>query len=144
MKPIKLTIIFSMFLAIVSCSNEFEYKSKEILESKPHQLELNLDEKWIVDKEMMIAIKKIESDIKNFNGSTVESHNKLGKAVHLNLKQLTSSCTMTGQSHEELHKWLLPFFDLNDELEKATTIEGAITNLEDMNYELIVFTTYFK
>jgi len=144
MKTIKLTILLSMLLAIVSCSNEIEYKSEDIITAQPHNLVLNGTEKWTVNPEMMVHVNKIKSEITNFEGTTTKDYNELGKTIQSNLKQLTKSCTMTGESHDELHKWLLPFFDLNDYLKKSATVENGEGMLEKMKYEMAVFATYFE
>jgi len=149
MKTIKLTILFSMLLTIVSCSNnaesvEVKYITEDIIKANPHNLKLNESKKWAVNTEMMVHVNAIDSKIKAFKGTTLKDYTDLGKTIHFNLRKLTKSCTMTGESHDELHKWLLPFFDLNDYLKKSATVENGEGMLEKMKYEFAVFNTYFE
>ncbi len=93
---------------------------------------------------MMVSIKKMEKNINEFEGDNVSNFKDLSKTTKANLSHLTASCTMTGQSHDELHKWLLPFFDLNSDLSKTENTNDGSKIVEDLQYELFVFNLYFE
>lgn len=144
MRLIKIIATLVLILTISSCSESQKYNAEDVLKEAPHQLELNEGEKWVVDKEMMVSIKSMEKSILDFKGNEISGFHNLSKTIKSNLSELTSSCTMKGQSHDELHKWLLPFFDLNFVLMETENSDEANQALESMEYELFVFGVYFK
>jgi hypothetical protein len=144
MKLTKIITSLILFIAVNSCSENVEYSAKNILKEAPHQLELDEGEKWIVDEGMMISIVEMENSVNDFEGNQISDFQTLSKSIKSNLSGLTSNCTMKGQSHDELHKWLLPFFDLNGELKEANDSDKSINIVKEMKYELFVFRVYFK
>ena len=72
----------------------------------PNGLSLNDEQKWIVNREMGSHFEAMESDIRNFIPS--DDIVALQSRLQDNISQLTSKCTMKGQAHDELHKWLVP------------------------------------
>lgn len=79
---------------------------------------LNKGEKWKVDDNMMEHIRNMEKDVIAFAGNSDKNYTKLATQLKTNLDLLTSNCTMKGQAHDELHKWLVPYIELVDNLEK--------------------------
>ena len=69
----------------------------------------------------MEHIRRMEEKVIEFEG---ENYNALSESLMEDINQLTANCTMTGQAHDELHKWLLPYIDLVDELEKTKDKES--------------------
>ena len=51
---------------------------------------------------------------------------------------------MTGQAHDELHKWLLPYIDLVAELSDAKAETEAAKQFENIQNSFITFNQYFK
>jgi len=56
---------------------------------------------------------------------------------------LTPNCTMTGKSHDELHKWLLPYIDLVKGLSEAKDETEAARQLENIQISLNTYNQYF-
>ena len=144
MRVVNLIMAFTLLLVIVSCTEAVKYNAEEVLTAAPHGLQLDNGEKWIVDEGMMVSIKDMEKTINDFDGHEVADFKYLSKTTKINLSNLTSSCTMKGQSHDELHKWLMPFFDLNKAMKKTNKVEEGQITLENMKYQLFVFSVYFK
>lgn len=149
MKTIILVLIGSALL-VASCStNEGnEIQSNDIRESSMNvendhveKLQLNQGEKWKVNEEMMPFIKTSEELIINFSGS---DYKNLATELKAQNKSLISSCTMTGEPHDELHKWLHPHLDLVKALESAESEEEANSIITDLNNSFILFNTYFQ
>lgn len=108
---------------------------------------LDKGEKWLVVPEMMAFIKNIENGVIEFSKkeyATFEDHKKLSKIIDKNLEDLTSNCTMTGQAHDELHKWLLPFLDLASEYAESEYIEDAKASFQKIKQSFKEFNLYFK
>ncbi len=103
---------------------------------------LNDGQKWKVVPDMLQIIRNMEADIEAYSDTT--GFDILSKRLAKNIDSLTSNCTMTGQAHDELHKWLLPFIDLVNESkeEKTATEQAELLVRLKASYEL--FNTYFE
>lgn len=138
-----------LFAAILfGCDAESTKSSTEKTEvtdqNTPHDLSLNNGERWMVDDHMMQIIKEIEEAVVSFDGNQLNEIEEL--AVHISdlIDELTSNCTMEGQAHDELHKWLLPFIDLSDELSNSEDVPSAIAFVDQMKTEFEIFNRYFR
>ena len=75
---------------------------------------------------------------------TIDDHTDLSDSLSTLISDLTANCSMKGQAHDELHKWLLPFIDMNKGLKASSTLESAAETLEKLKIELTIFNTYFE
>ena len=105
---------------------------------------LNNGQKWKVVPPMMAHIRNMETDAKSFEGSTLAEHKTLATKLQTNLNLLTSNCTMTGQAHDELHKWLLPYIGMVNDFAKAETKEDAAAYAAKIKESFTVLNTYFE
>jgi hypothetical protein len=105
---------------------------------------LNNGERWTVDENMMAHIRSMESEVEDFSGSAVPEYKMLAESLAKKLDLLTSDCTMKGQAHDELHKWLLPFIDLVDVFSKSETEQVAQDNLQEIKASFVEFNKYFQ
>lgn len=148
----KLTIgiIAALLLVITTNCTSTESKSEQVIEQvvehveNSHDLKFDGEKKWLVDPEMMVAIRKMETEIDNFDGTSMDEFNKHAEAISELIGDLTSNCTMKGEAHDELHKWLLPFIDMNDELLESTSEKNAASIVEKQRNEIEVFNAYFN
>lgn len=122
------TLSFTLFACNTSTTtNEELLVEQEILtEENNHEHEavvLNKGEKWKVVEDMLIFIRNMEEAVAKFDGEQSEDYTALAKTIDENIIELTSSCTMEGQAHDELHKWLVPFIGLSEQFDVATELE---------------------
>jgi hypothetical protein len=89
---------------------------------------------------MMEHIRNMENDIVAFTNKSDKNYTQLASKLKANLDLLTSNCTMKGQAHDELHKWLVPYIDLVDSLEKENTDE----QFKAIQHSFETFNQYFK
>ena len=108
------------------------------------QIEVVNGEKWVVNKSMMGFIKNIEKNVKQFDGKTLEDYKSLSVKINKDLRLVTSSCTMTGQGHDELHKWLLPFLDISKEFTNSKTLKDAQENYQVIKHSFNLVDKNFK
>lgn len=159
---IKLALLVAAVLGInFSCSNPVKKETSEspVTEITPpvqeseHQhsnsdsIELNNGAKWTVVPEMMKFIRVMESDINHFaetKKTELQDFQQLGAALQKNIDLLTSNCTMEGKAHDELHKWLLPYIDLVDKLNKSQNSDEAIKTFEALKNSYHTFNIYFQ
>ena len=82
---------------------------------------------------MMVSIRNMEKDVVSFDKENLENYQLLAANLKKNLDLLTSNCTMTGQAHDELHKWLMPLietvkdFSKDKSTEHFTAIQNSFT-----------------
>jgi hypothetical protein len=141
----KILSILIITILFFSCKTD---KKEEII-LKPNkftniQIEVLNGEKWVVDKPMMDIIVNIKKDVMQFDGKTLEDYNNLSNKIKKHLDVLTSSCTMTGQGHDELHKWLLPFLDISKEFAKSKTLKDAQENYQVIKHSFGLVDENFK
>ena len=68
----------------------------------------------------------------------------ISENLQKNVDLLTSNCTMKGKSHDELHKWLLPYIDLVKELSEAKDETKAAKQFEYIQTSFSTFHQYFQ
>lgn len=143
---------FSLMLS--SCGNSTNEKSNnqtEVAEHNEHHhddeseaIELNNGEKWEVDANMITYIRNMENDVISFAKVEQKDYKSLSEKLQSNIDLLTSNCTMKGKAHDELHKWLLPYMDLVDELSVAEDKIEAEKQFQNIQSSFKTFNHYFQ
>ena len=155
---IKFISIVTLSIFLFSCGNPPAEKVEEVKEGKAeaveqeeHQTEgetealvLNDGEKWKVNEEMMPPITNIDMHIKDFNVSNQKDYGLLAADLQENISSLISSCTMKGKSHDELHKWLVPFIGSVNDLAEAKDDDEAAEKFEAVQASMTTFNEYFE
>ena len=151
----KITILISLIsLFLFSCGNTSNEKSKEQTETVTHEehqhnaeiqtIELNNGEKWKVDANMITHIRNMKNDVISFAKVEQKDYKVLSEKLQASIDLLTSNCTMTGQAHDELHKWLLPYMDLVEELSEAEDKIEAEKQFQEIQTSITTFNHYFQ
>lgn len=144
----KYLLPYSFLLAILlintACSNEQTAQESELPRQNPHAIELNGENKWKVDPDMLFHIRSMEEKTAEFSASGDANFRALSTELNEDIHLLTSNCTMSGKAHDELHKWLLPFIDLVGELEKSNGKDDAVKRLKAIEASFKEFNTYFQ
>ena len=144
MRSINYIAAIGLASLIIGCSNNEEAQKKSDSERNTYNIELVNDEKWSVNKEMMVHIKNMESDIEVTSNESSPNYEDLGSKLDENIGLLTSNCTMTGKAHDELHKWLLPFIDLVKDLNATDSKEDQKQSFVAIQESMNEFNTHFK
>jgi len=153
----KIIIPLTVGMFIFGCNNainneEAVKKETFVTEEEHHHDEhedivLDNGKKWVVVPEMMKFIKNIENEVVLFSKHEQPAYNDykmLSSSIEKNLEELTSNCTMTGQAHDELHKWLVPFLDLSAEFVEVKNEEEAKAAYQRIKESFNEFNTYFE
>jgi hypothetical protein len=136
MNRFKLVFIALLFIPFFSC-NQSTLKHDD-----SEGIILNDGQKWKVVPDMLQIIQNMEEDIASYSDTT--GFDNLSESLAKNIDSLTSNCTMTGQAHDELHKWLLPFIDLVNESKEAKTVTDQTELLVRLKASYELFNTYFE
>jgi hypothetical protein len=153
----KLKIILSaliLSLILISCGNTAKEitkdqhgKEAQISQSDEKEnstIKLNQNEKWLINEEMKPFITDSESILIDYITQGTNDYKALATQLKENNSKLIKSCTMQGESHDELHKWLHQHMDLIAALEKAENIETAQQTVNQLKESFITFNTYFQ
>jgi len=156
----KLTLLILVGL-VNGCNNSLQEKNHESPKTQQAEtqketshshseidsIELNNGAKWKVVSEMMAHIRNMESDINRFSETKhteLKDFTQLGTNLQKNIDLLTSNCTMEGKAHDELHKWLLPYIDMVDKLNKSRNNDEALHTFEEIKASYKLFNIYFE
>lgn len=146
MLKIKIAFLATVVLLIFSCNTKSkeekttEIKTEEHQHSESETIQLNNGEKWKVDDNMMLHIRNMEKDVVHFDQEKSTNYSLLANKLKTNIDILTSNCTMKGQAHDELHKWLVPYIELVDSFSK----EKSANQFTEIQNSFLTFNQYFK
>jgi hypothetical protein len=139
---------------LFSCSNTSNENSKDQTETVTHEehhqnnenqnIRLNDGEKWLVNDEMKPHIREAQNILKEYEESNSENYRELSAKLKEANSGLISSCTMNGESHDQLHKWLHPHMQLVDKLEKAGDHEEANKFILRLKKSFKTYKQYFQ
>ncbi|MBK7428292.1 MAG: hypothetical protein IPI60_15370 [Saprospiraceae bacterium] len=150
LKIIASIIVISSFT--MSCGNTTDNKSEVKTEAhKEHNqdeqnetIKLSNGEKWSVNEEMKPFIIEAESILTQYIECGNSDYNTLAKKLKEKNTGLIKSCTMQGESHDELHKWLHPHMELIESLSNATTTEEANEIIATLQASFSTYNQYFQ
>lgn len=119
-----------------------------ILGCNPHvkqeNITLNNGEKWKVNEEMKPFLEKSNEILNNYIAEKNENYTELAENLKNENFKLIKSCTMKGESHEELHKWLHPHMELIEKLAKAENTKDANKIINQLKDSFAVYHNYFE
>ncbi|HIE45763.1 MAG TPA: hypothetical protein EYP87_06295 [Flavobacteriaceae bacterium] len=148
-------IIIITLIAILTFSCKTDKKPTTIVNKKEVKEEIhnhneheaivfNNGQKWKVTDNMMAHIKNMNNDVANFKGSTLKEYQNLSEKLITNINLLTSNCTMTGQGHDELHKWLLPYIELANNFTEVKNVDEAKQRYNEIKQSFETLNKYFN
>ena len=151
----KLILTFAVgSILLGSCSNATNEKlnnQTEVAEQNEHlhddeskALQLNSGEKWVVNEEMKPFILKAARILNQYLESESQDYQTLAAQLKEKNSGLIKSCTMKGESHDELHKWLYPHIELIESLSKAESTEQANKIVTDLQASFSTYNQYFQ
>lgn len=124
-----------------------EAPAEEHHHSENEQIALNNGAKWKVEENMMSYIRKMEThtdQLSKQENKQLSDFSTLADSLQANVELLTTRCTMKGEAHDELHKWLVPYMDLVSSLQKSKDQEEARHVFEQIEESFKTFNTYFE
>ena len=105
---------------------------------------LNDGNKWEVNDDMKIHIIQGEDIFQAYVSEDKSDYKALANELKDQNNKLIESCSMTGQSHDELHKWLMPHLELVDKLGNSESNEEAKKHISDLKLSYQQYNLHFK
>ena len=140
-------------LLLSSCGNSTNEKSNNNRETATHQqhqhddeqtIRLNNGEKSLVNEEMKPFILEAENILTEYINNNLSDYKTLAEQLKEKNSGLIKSCTMKGESHDELHKWLYPHIELIESLSKAESTEEASEIIANLQASFLTYNQYFQ
>ncbi len=101
---------------------------------------LDNGKKWKANTETVAGINEMSSLV--MGGITGKLNAvEIYDTLQFTFKSIFDKCTMTGESHNQLHNYLIP---LKDDLTKLKTSKTNIATLKEMHKYLLTFKKYFE
>lgn len=154
----KLLVVSAILFSFIACKDEsrhenhddHEHQEEAVVQEDNHhhdeieEIVLDNGNKWKVVETMAIYIRNMEEAVNEFETLENKDYAVLAKTIDENITELTSKCTMEGQAHDELHKWLVPFIELFEEFDGATELEDQEQLYQEFKASFKTYNTYFK
>lgn len=104
------------------------------------QVKLDNGEKWIANKETNEGIDNMLAMVKKEGRKETPDYVMLKERLDKEFNVLLEKCTMTGESHNQLHNYLLPLKAKIDKLNPNSSKEA----IEEIENYLLTYYDYFK
>ncbi|WP_103072145.1 hypothetical protein [Aquimarina sediminis] len=130
----KTIYILVSIILLISCNTN----------TSTNDLKLNNGKKWKVNEEMKPHIDKGSEILSTYLAKNNNTHQALaGELKQLN-NDLIKSCTMKGESHDELHKWLHPHMKLIQKLSNIDDSKQANAVVLEIEQSFKTYHTFFE
>lgn len=146
MKLTFFTLLSAVILFSGCCNHRSDEQAHDDHNEETHgnELRFNNGDKWKINVEMVPFVHASERLVSQFISTEETNYPELAAQLKNNNKLLVKSCTMKGESHDQLHVWLHPYLEQVDKLEKAPTEEAAREIVEEIQSAFDTFNTYFE
>ena len=155
MKTFKTILILSFISIFISCGENSKKKdtdSEEVTEHKEKQehheikevLSLNEGSLWDANVETTAGVQNMMALMDSFTEKeTVKSYNSLKGSLEKEFMSILTNCTMEGESHNQLHTYLVPMKDAFKGL-ASDDLTVCKESFDKLNNRLGEYKTYFK
>lgn len=114
--------------------------NKEEHKETAGKVQLDNGKKWKANPETITGINNMSSLVEKGIVEKLE-YAKLHDSLQVEFKAIFDKCTMTGESHNQLHNYLLP---IKEQLEKLKAGNAGAETLKEMQEYLLTFKNYFE
>jgi glycine cleavage system protein P-like pyridoxal-binding family len=89
-------------------------------------------------------LKKGKELLVDFIPTESQDYQELAENLKAQNSALIKSCTMKGESHDELHKWLHPHLELTNALAESESAEEAEEIVSELQQSFKIYQNYFE
>jgi len=108
------------------------------------QMKLDKGEKWNANIETTQGVEKLQEILMNDKSEPLEGFKNLEKVLANKVAIIFDKCTMKGESHDNLHTFLLPLIKKTDMLKEVSSIEQGKKVSARINSHLSEYKSFFK
>lgn len=120
------------------------HSEKEVNLLETTTISLNNGEKWSVNEDMKPFILEAEAILKEYTESNSNDHKTLASQLKEKNTGLIKSCTMKGESHDQLHNWLHPHMELIESLANSESKKEADQVIDSLQRSFVIYNQYFQ
>lgn len=149
-------LVTSLFL--FGCGNQAEQSHNHDHDDHAHEedshnehmdhelkaMSLNNGVKWEMQPELMVNVGNMESIIDSVNNLESKDYAQIATELESETTNLINGCTMKGDSHNELHKWLEPHLAMVKDLKATTSADEAEAILSEIYASFTMLREYFE
>lgn len=107
-------------------------------------IELNDGKRWKADEEMIHRVADMQEMLEVQRAAEKIDQAAVARDLDRHISKFIESCTMTGQGHEELHKWLEAYMRLIVDLSNTDSEAKKKEIMGEMIEMLKIFGEYFE
>jgi len=108
------------------------------------QIQLDKGLKWKANLETTEGIQAMSSRIAEDESKSIKHFKKLASDLNDLINNIIKECTMEGESHDNLHVFLVPLVDKIEDLGEVNSVhEGAVIT-KDIREHIEVYNNYFN
>lgn len=136
-----------LFACTSTSESEAQVKNSDLIsvESNEEQgLVLNDGEKWEMPYEMMWLIQQQKDKLFEYTMAKDTTYLEFGNQLDSLCQSLVQVCSMTGEGHDNLHLWLIPYWEKIDAILVAANHQEAQLLIDQLNDDFIEFDNYFE
>ena len=150
--PFNLILVFIAITLLISCGKQkeenHEHSQSEKTEEHQHKEEnnliLNSGELWIANMETTQGIDNMIALMSSFSDKeSVEAYAKLKINLDKEFGTILKKCTMKGESHDQLHNFLVPMQEMFEGL-ASSDLKICKYSYDTLNDHLKEYPKYFK
>ncbi len=150
--PFNLILVFIAITLLISCGKQkeenHEHSQSEKTEEHQHKeennLSLNSGELWIANMETTQGIDNMIALMSSFSDKeSVEAYAKLKTNLDKEFGTILKKCTMKGESHDQLHNFLVPMQEMFEGL-ASSDLKICKDSYDTLNDHLKEYPKYFK
>ena len=109
-----------------------------------NDIALNNGSKWQANLETNEGVERIKKSLKTQTTNSLEDYSKLVELLNVDKNYVIKNCTMKGDSHDNLHVWLMPLIEKIEALSEAKTLEEAAKLKQSIEENVNAYDTYFQ
>ncbi len=135
-----------ILMSVMACQNPINSNTSKSDNTQLNEqdLTLNQGQKWQINKEMLPFIQAQENRLNAYINSKDSNYIALANSLNITNQKLIKSCTMTGESHEQLHHWLHPHIQLIDQLQKTEYLQASDSIIKQIQSSFNLYHQYFQ
>ena len=151
-KPIHLILVLFAITLLISCGKQKEEnheqsqseKTEEHQHKEENNLSLNSGELWIANMETTQGIDNMLALMSSFSDKeSVEAYANLKTSLDKEFGTILKECTMKGESHDQLHNFLVPMQEMFEGL-ASSDLKTCKDRYNTLNNHLKEYPKYFK